>query len=47
MSPKAATYGSEAVPIHLKEANEFVARHYRHNLPTMGNLLALLLNGFR
>jgi hypothetical protein len=30
----------EAVPLHLSEANEFVAQHHRHNLPTVGgNLL--------
>jgi hypothetical protein len=26
----------EAVPLHLREANDFVARHHRHNLPTVG-----------
>lgn len=26
----------EAVPLHLKEANEFVARFHRHSLPTVG-----------
>ncbi|HKB35200.1 MAG TPA: XF1762 family protein, partial [Gemmataceae bacterium] len=26
----------EAVPLHLKEANQFVAQHHRHNLPTTG-----------
>jgi hypothetical protein len=26
----------EAVPLHLREANEFVARHHRHSLPTVG-----------
>ena len=26
----------EAVPLHLREANEFVARHHRHNLPAVG-----------
>src|SRR5262245_57933352 len=31
----------EAVPLHLKEANAFVARHHRHNLPTTGCKFAL------
>jgi hypothetical protein len=31
----------EAVPLHLREANEFVARHHRHSLPTVGGKLAL------
>jgi hypothetical protein len=31
----------EAVPLHLREANEFVARHHRHNLPTVGGKFAL------
>jgi hypothetical protein len=26
----------EAVPLHLREANEFVAQHHRHNLPVTG-----------
>ena len=26
----------EAVPLHLREANEFVAQHHQHNLPTVG-----------
>src|SRR5918911_4759116 len=26
----------EAVPLHLREANQFVARHHRHNLPCVG-----------
>jgi hypothetical protein len=26
----------EAVPLHLREANSFVAQHHRHNLPTVG-----------
>jgi hypothetical protein len=30
----------EAVPLHLREANEFVARHHRHNLPTVGGKFA-------
>jgi hypothetical protein len=31
----------EAVPLHLKEANQFVARHHRHNLPTTGCKVAI------
>jgi hypothetical protein len=31
----------EAVPLHLKEANEFAAKHHRHNLPTVGGKFAL------
>src|SRR5437764_2402596 len=31
----------EAIPLHLREANEFVARHDRHNLPTVGGKFAL------
>lgn len=31
----------EAVPIHLREANEFVARRHRHNKPTVGGKFAL------
>jgi hypothetical protein len=31
----------EAVPLHLREANEFVARHHRHNKPTVGGKFAL------
>ncbi len=31
----------EALPLHLKEANEFVAQHHRHNLPTTGCKFAL------
>jgi hypothetical protein len=26
----------EAVPLHLREANQFVAQHHRHNLPCVG-----------
>jgi hypothetical protein len=26
----------EAVPLHLREANEFVAKYHRHNLPAVG-----------
>jgi hypothetical protein len=31
----------EAVPIHLREANEFVANYHRHNLPTVGGKFAV------
>lgn len=31
----------EAVPLHLKEANEFVEKHHRHNRPTVGGKFAL------
>src|SRR5262245_58218017 len=31
----------EAVPLHLKEANAFVAQHHRHNLPTTGGKFAV------
>jgi hypothetical protein len=31
----------EAVPLHLREANEFVAQHHRHSLPTVGGRFAL------
>jgi hypothetical protein len=31
----------EAVPLHLREANEFVAQHHRHNLPTVGGKFAV------
>ena len=31
----------EAVPLHLKEANEFVAKYHRHNNPTVGGKFAL------
>jgi len=31
----------EAVPLHLKEANQFVAKYHRHNLPTTGCKFAL------
>ena len=33
--------GMEAVPLHLKEANAFVARHHRHSRPTVGGKFAL------
>lgn len=31
----------EAVPLHLREANAFVAKHHRHNLPAVGCKFAL------
>ncbi len=31
----------EAIPLHLREANEFVAQHHRHNNPTVGGKFAL------
>jgi hypothetical protein len=31
----------EAQPLHLREANEFVAKHHRHNLPTVGGKFAI------
>src|SRR4051794_30234478 len=31
----------EAVPLHLREANEFVGNHHRHSLPTVGGKFAL------
>ena len=33
--------GMEAVPLHLREANSFVAPHRRHNLPTVGDKSAV------
>jgi hypothetical protein len=33
--------GMEAVPLHLREANSFVAPHRRHNLPTVGSKFAV------
>src|SRR5947199_9619686 len=30
-----------AVPLHLRKANEFVAKHHRHNPPTAGGKFAL------
>jgi hypothetical protein len=30
-----------AVPLHLGEANNFVAQHHRHNLPTVGGKFAV------
>src|SRR5437764_13023289 len=35
------TYGVDAVPLHLREANQFVARRHRHSLPTVGGKFAL------
>ncbi len=31
----------EAVPIHIKEANAFVAKYHRHSLPTVGGKFAV------
>jgi hypothetical protein len=31
----------EAVPLHIRQANEFVARHHRHSRPTVGGKFAL------
>lgn len=31
----------EAIPLHLREANEFVAKFHRHNLPTVGGKFAV------
>jgi hypothetical protein len=31
----------EPVPLHLREANQFVAQHHRHNNPTVGGKFAL------
>ena len=31
----------EAVPIHLREANEYVAKYHRHSLPTVGGKFAV------
>ena len=31
----------EAVPLHLKQANEFVRRFHRHSLPTVGGKFAV------
>src|SRR5438874_4846757 len=31
----------EAIPLHLRETNEFVARHHRHNRPTVGGKFAV------
>jgi hypothetical protein len=34
-------YGMDAKPLHLREANEFVAKYHRHNMPTVGGKFAL------
>ena len=34
-------YRVRAVPLHLKQANEFVAQHHRHSLPTVGGKFAV------
>jgi hypothetical protein len=31
----------EAVPLHLRDANAFVGKHHRHNLPTVGGKFAV------
>lgn len=31
----------EAVPIHIKEANAFIAKYHRHSLPTVGGKWAI------
>jgi hypothetical protein len=31
----------EAVPLQIREANEFVAQHHRHSLPTVGGKFAI------
>ena len=31
----------EAVPLHLREANSFVAKYHRHNRPTVGGKFAV------
>jgi hypothetical protein len=31
----------QAIPIHLKQANEFVNRHHRHSRPTVGGKYAI------
>ena len=31
----------EAVPLHLREANQFVKQRHRHNLPTVGGKFAV------
>jgi hypothetical protein len=31
----------EAVPLHIREANEFVKTHHRHSLPTVGGKWAV------
>lgn len=36
-----ATYGVEAVPIHLREANLFIKAHHRHSIPVVGGKFAI------
>jgi hypothetical protein len=31
----------EAVPIHLRDANQFIKDHHRHSLPTVGGKFAV------
>jgi hypothetical protein len=31
----------QATPIHIKEANAFIAKYHRHNLPTVGGKFAV------
>src|SRR5271154_2183650 len=31
----------EARPLHLREANDFVAKYHRHNMPTVGGKFAV------
>jgi hypothetical protein len=31
----------EVVPLHLRQANEFIAQHHRHNLPAVGCKFAI------
>lgn len=33
--------GVQAVPIHLREANAFLAKYHRHSLPTVGGKFAV------
>lgn len=40
-SAEPPTYSVEAIPLHLREASEYVARHHRHNKPTVGGMFAL------
>ena len=32
----------ESVPLHLRQANEFVTRHHRNSLPTVGGKFAVV-----
>jgi hypothetical protein len=34
-------YGMDAVPMHLKDANDFIRRFHRHSLPTVGGKFAV------